>query len=310
MNAFQHGLRFMLLGGLLFVAYQTVELLSGSPTQEIVLTDAQLSSLRSTAARRLGRSPTESEFDAVVQQHADQEMLVMEALTQGMDRGDLLIRRRLLQNMRFIDRNHDAEVSEESLLEQAYRLGMLSQDPLVRQRLIFLVQAELSRRPLQDISQQDEDALVTTYTNTLEAPARIHFQQIFASGDDAEAKLRKVAGQNPSPQSVVQLSMPFFLALNIGPATQQEIAHNFGDSFADAVMALPVSQWSQPIRSAYGYHLIWVEQRWLPAAVDSQSVRERVRVALDAAHEQRALSAGMQELRARYNIHLGGREGV
>jgi parvulin-like peptidyl-prolyl isomerase len=80
------------------------------------------------------------------------------------------------------------------------------------------------------------------------------------------------------------------------------VAARFGTSFADAVLALPEGEWSDPIPSPFGLHLVRVE-RHAPERIPAlEEVRDRVTLAwrreLRDAHLAQALAA----LRARYEV--------
>lgn len=303
MAALRHGLRFLLLGGLLFAGQQAwMTRPAAAPAREIVFDAAQLAALQAATARRLGRVPTAAEVDALVQQLADQEMLVMEALAEGRDRDDLLVRRRLLQNMRFVAQGEEAGAGEEELLQRAYRLDMPRRDPVVRQRLIQQMQADLVARAAREPTGAEIDALLQRRGAALASAERLEFRHIFASGEGAEVRLQALARQPPSPGEALRFSEPFLLAAQIGPANEAQLARDFGPRFAAAVMQLPAGQWSAPIRSPYGAHLVWVERRWPAVAADAAYARERARRAWRAAQQQQALAEATRALRSRYRL--------
>src|SRR5207248_607365 len=57
--------------------------------------------------RRNGALPTGSEEAALIQRYIDNEVLYREALALGLDRGDIIVRRRLVQKMEFLTEGLD-----------------------------------------------------------------------------------------------------------------------------------------------------------------------------------------------------------
>ena len=78
----------------------------------------------------------------------------------------------------------------------------------------------------------------------------------------------------------------------------------FGDDFADAVAALPTEQWSEPIRSPYGLHLVWVGGRAAADLPPLDAVRSRVLRAYRAERREQYLARMMQQLRAAYTVRI------
>ena len=59
--------------------------------------------------------------------------------------------------------------------------------------------------------------------------------------------------------NALEASDRFYGAKFLAPKTYDEIAGIFGNQFAETTWKLPQRQWSQPVSSAFGEHLVWVE---------------------------------------------------
>src|SRR6185295_8872661 len=75
--------------------------------RQIVLSESIIHGLRQDHLRRNGALPTASEEAALVQRYIDNEVLYREALALGLDRGDIIVRRRLVQKMEFLTEGID-----------------------------------------------------------------------------------------------------------------------------------------------------------------------------------------------------------
>lgn len=202
---------------------------------------------------------------------SDDEVLFREALALGLDRGDAVVQRRLLQNMAFLE-SGSRTPGERSA--EAVELGMAETDLVVRRRLVERLRARLSG----DEGEPDEAELQSYLEEHVEdftAPPLLRISQRYL-GDEAL----------PLPAS-------------LPPKSPAALAKLFGSDFAAAVQALPPGEWSAPLRSAYGLHLVRVEEITAPPPPELEQVRARVRGALLAERAARSTERALRELRGR-----------
>jgi len=106
--------QFLLAGAVLLGLWRMV-----TPTplsRQLEITALQLERLRADHQRRTGKPPTATEEASLLARYVDQEILYREALARGLDRGDVIVRRRLAQKMQFVAQE---EVSESELDDAA-----------------------------------------------------------------------------------------------------------------------------------------------------------------------------------------------
>lgn len=70
--------------------------------RQIILSTELLASLAHNQTQQLGRKPSDAEQAAAIEAYINDEVLYREALRRGLDKGDPVIRRRLLQSMQFV----------------------------------------------------------------------------------------------------------------------------------------------------------------------------------------------------------------
>ena len=91
----------------------------------------------------------------------------------------------------------------------------------------------------------------------------------------------------------------------MGGLEPDEATRLFGQSeLAEQLFKLPVEQWSGPLRSGYGWHLVYITAK-LPAESPAlDTVREQVLA--DYTDEQRRLlnSQAYEKIRAKYRIRF------
>ncbi len=108
---------FLLLGALLFLIFG----LSGGGGDErpdrIVVTAETVDRLAALWTRTWQRPPTEAELKGIIDDHVKEEVFYREALALGLDRNDIVIRRRLRQKMEFFgdDVGDSVEPTEDEL---------------------------------------------------------------------------------------------------------------------------------------------------------------------------------------------------
>ncbi len=91
---------FFVLAVLLLAVQQ--RFLRPAPRQRIVVSPDVVRGLRQDFVRRTGGEPAPAEAAALLERYLDNEVLYREALAQGLDRGDIIVRRRLIQKMEFV----------------------------------------------------------------------------------------------------------------------------------------------------------------------------------------------------------------
>ena len=99
-------LHFLVGGALIFVLYRSVADDPAFVPDRIVIGEERVASLAATFQRTWLRPPTRLELDGLVQEFVDEEILYREGLALGLDRDDLVIRRRLRQKMEFLHLDH------------------------------------------------------------------------------------------------------------------------------------------------------------------------------------------------------------
>jgi len=243
--------------------------------REILVTQAHIEALRQDHLRRTGSLPTEEEERRLVARYIDDEVLVREAMRMGMDQGDPIVRRRLIQKM-------------ESLMEE------------------FYARAEPDDAEVREYFEAHKERF-------LEQP-RISLTHVFlgrgadrpaAEGSSVRVLLEKLrAGADPRTMGI-----PFPLGQSFEQRTHREVAGLFGDSFAKAIADLPEGLWHGPVESSYGIHLVRVDSRTPARQKGLEEVRETVVKELKTQRLEAAKRSELSRLRERYRIRCLGADG-
>lgn len=200
----------------------------------------------------------------------DDTLLLDVALDAGLDRSDPLVRERLVTLGRFL--GVAPEGADDDAVEGAARtLGLVHSDPIIHRHLVDLMHLTAATLPAATLPSEAE--LRAYYARHLDAytpPPRVRLAHVYLSRDrrgahlaaDAVALASRLQGRDLAAGA--GLGDAFARGARIGPASAEELTRVFGPALAAAVAVLPAGQWSAPIASSYGLHLVWVEDR-LPA---------------------------------------------
>jgi parvulin-like peptidyl-prolyl isomerase len=164
-------------------------------------------------------------------------------------------------------------VREQLLAREALTLGLDVDDTVVRRRLAqkmqFLV-ADAMR-----LAEPSEDALRTLHAADAAryaTPPHVSFRHIFFR-DEAAARLGLTELAHKSPE---QLGDPTMLAGGYVGVDERAVASTLGADFAARIFALEPDAWRGPVASAYGFHLVRVDERVAAQPRPFEEVREDV----------------------------------
>ena len=113
-------LHFLLLGAAIFAVYSWISGDSRADPQAIVVTQGQIESMKAGYMRTWHRPATDEELEGLVRDRVLEEAYIREAVALGMDKDDLIIRRRLRQKMEFVSEGLAATAEPSDAQLQAY----------------------------------------------------------------------------------------------------------------------------------------------------------------------------------------------
>lgn len=238
-------LHFMILGAAIFVGFNVMSGRTPNEKNAIVVRQATIQNLASVFTRSWQRSPSEEELNELIQDYIREEVAVREALALGIDRDDSIIRRLLRQKLEFVteDVALQAEPTDEDL--RTYLHGHAD---------VFTSEPRFS--------------FTQIYFNAQHRGTRL--------GQDA-AKLREHLNTSKVPVDVATQGDITSLEHQFNALPASQIKQLFGEPFATALATLEPGQWSGPVASGYGQHLIFVSEQLPGSLPNLEQVREAVR---------------------------------
>jgi len=270
-------LHFLAIGAALFLYFHWSGGGSGPTSRRIVLTAGQIGSLAAAFTRTWQRPPTDSELKGLMDDWVREEIAVREAMAAGLDRDDTIIRRRLRQKMEFLveDFAAAAEPTEEELRAWlASHPDRFRSESQVALRQVFVSAERRGQKA--------------------EADALAILARLQAAG--AEARIDDLGDSIMLPRD-----------LPLGPL--RDIARTFGREFADRIDKVAPGQWTGPVESGYGLHLVLVHARVEASAPDLAAVRPAVEREFLADRRTRQLAALYERLLGKYTVVIERPEG-
>ena len=266
----------MAIGALVFFMYSIVtEEDVAAVGNRIIVTTGDIERISSNWSKKWSRPPAVAELEALVDAYIREEVYYREALALGLDRDDLVVRRRLMQKMEFLS-NDLAELTtpDESALKEY----------------------------LSEHSERYQLLPRVTFTHLYFSPDR--------KGDKAAVAARSVlAAINADPATVRRASErgdPIMLPRDFRRETAPDVARLFGDRFAAQLFQQPVGIWRGPISSGYGFHLVRIEEMSGPQMPELNSIIEKVRADWMYEKRQELNTTIYEKFKQRYEILVEG----
>ena len=239
----------------------------------------------------LARPPAPLSADTSLDEDA---LLVREALARGFEQSDDVVRRRLVQNLRFL--RPDETRSDDALVAEALALGMHESDLVVRRRLaqkmrlLFAARARASEPGVAELRVYWE-----AHAERFSEPERAALTQLyFRAREGAASALARLAAGDAAASLGDALPLPRELPAH----SEVELEARLGPDFAEAAFAGPEGRWFGPVRSPYGHHLLFVRERQPARRSPFETVRSAVREALLAERAEAATRRELAALRA------------
>ena len=259
-------LHFLLIGAALFIVFEMTQEQGPDAPNRIVVSPGQLEQLAAQFKRTWMRQPTQEELDSLIKGYVRNEVYYREALALGLDRNDPQVRQRMRLKLEF-------------LLEDLTAEGPPSDE---------LLNTFLQQHPDRFFIQP-----------------RVSFQQLFLNPDkraDFDADANRILKQLQQGAAVATLGDATMLPYELTQASQNKIRQSFGEAFAADVVKLPVGDWSGPIYSQLGVHLVRVSKHTAGYLPELAEVRDQVERDYLAQRRQQLKDKAYEKLREGYEV--------
>lgn len=303
------------VGGLLLFAvdrlWRDEATVSGRRDARVVIDARRIAELRREHQRRFGAPPSEDQLASLIDAEIADELLYREARALGLDRDDASIHWRVLQKMRFV--SDDPGRSDKELIREGLHLG-LDRDDLVIRRILAQKMRLVAQLPARSepIDPADLAAFFAANRELYRRPPRVSLTHVFLSRErrgerakeDARKLLHRLRDESVPPDEVGSLGDAFPLERRPRAQSERQLASLLGPEFAARVMQLEPGRWSGPVPSAYGWHVVYVEERSAARDPSLEEIRSQVEQRLRAERAERFAEAFVRDLRSRYEVEI------
>ena len=261
---------FILLGALLFAGHLLWQRHVTKADHTIIVTAEEMERQALIFAGENRRQPTDEDLKALLFAHVEEQALMREAERIGLGEDDTIIRRRLAQKMRFIIEDIEAPaLPAEAELKSWFEANM--------------------------------DKFVSAETRS--------FSHVYLSpeehGDNLNAAaqniLSKLENENEDWNA---LGDPFMLKRGFKSLNALELSRLFGPTFSKGLFELEGNKWQGPIESAFGLHLIRIDNIADKITPSFEDVRDDVETAWQEDARRSANQAALKELIQKYKVDV------
>jgi hypothetical protein len=261
--------QFLVLGATLFGVFHFVDKERTEAPTRIVISSDRIANLADGFARTWRRPPGKDELQGLIDDYIRDEVFYREGRLAGLDRDDVIIRRRVRQKMEFFAEDISA----------------------------------------QDPSEEQLTAYLKSNAGRFKTEDRFTFHQVFLSETrrtqtiDSDSKLvgSVLAGAGAAVDTTA-LGDPFLIGEEFHALSQNELIGIFGDGFAKRISALEQGRWQGPLSSSFGRHFVFITERIPGSLPPLDAVRQDVRREWSNVRRLEAEQKLYASLRERYEI--------
>jgi hypothetical protein len=261
-------LHFLLIGVALFGAYRWVSP-GDSGGRRIVITRGVVDDLVTQHVAAKGREPSNTELNHLIESYVRDEVLYREGVKLGLDRDDLVVKRR------------------------------------VRQKIEMIAEEDASTRAPTDA---DLSTYLAANQARFVQPTTLTFEQVFLGPPPAgSVVVHAVAVTREALRhgtDAATLGKPTLLPHRMTRTPADLVARDFGAAFAVALEELPVGEWMGPIASSFGAHYVRVSDRTPAVAPQLAAVRDQVVREWENDRRRRARNDGYTKMRGEYQVSI------
>ncbi|WP_425089401.1 peptidyl-prolyl cis-trans isomerase [Stappia sp.] len=262
--------QFLCVGGVLFGAYVFFAEPEETPRETILISQARVQSLADFFQTLRNRAPTAEDMDGLIDDYVAEEVLYREAIKLGLDKDDLVVRRRMRQKLELmlVDMTRGVQPDEERLKD-------------------FF------------------DANRENYVS----PVRLSFRHVYL-GQEPEASdaqdwaelLRRLNADRGADWTTLGASS--LLPAQIERETAARVNGTFGEGFASQLLESRPGEWIGPVLSAFGAHAVVVDARQSGQVPRFDDVRDQVLRDFKAAELATIQNEVVERLKKDYTISI------
>ncbi len=263
-------IHFFVLGAGIFLLFGLIGGSEEDQTDTIIVKAGQIDRMVEGWKKTRMRAPTVDELKGLIEDQIREEIYYREALAMGLDRDDMIIRRRFRQKMEFLSHDLTAQVDPTEAELEAY---------LQENTIMFLIEPWITFRYIYlNLDKRGND----THDDALRLLARLR------SGDN------KI--------DAATLGDPFPLPRDYESVPESDVRNLFGRDFTAQLLTQELNVWHGPVPSGYGLHLVLIRERTKPRIPELDEVRDAVSREWVETRRRETNEEIFKQLRERYTV--------
>ena len=271
---------FFVVGALVFGAYW---LFKPPPTVvddkriEISANDIRQIALGWVSQGRL--PPTQEQLRNLIDQKIAEEVLFREGLALGLDRNDEIVKRRVAQKMDFL-------AADIAAMDEPGKAGL--------------------------------EQWFVKHSDRFALPPRVSFRHLYYSPDkrgdaarsDAVAALNALGSKAAGAPGAEAAADPFMLRSTYSSSTPDQMVKEFGPAFTTELFKLEPGGWRGPVKSGFGWHLVWVDALEPGRTPNFEEIQADVRSAWTDDRYAEIKRQALAEMSALYTVVVAPFDGI
>jgi hypothetical protein len=273
---------FLLIGLALFGVFALMKNgTDGDPRRQVShrirVSEDKLRELYKLFLQNEGHAPSSNELNKKAEEWVKEELLYREGMANGLDRNDPVIRQRLVKLM------------------QWYMIGASGGGEPTEKEMRDHFEANQERYRVGAGNLAFEQIFFSTIRRgaTAESDARLVWQSFQAGTQTAQEVALGHGDSMGSPDRTTEVTQ------RGEPAA---LATTFGKPFVDSLLKMPFDKWAMPVQSPMGWHVV---RRLKPSNPTFEELKHQIRSELIAARGNSSPDQAYAELLKRYDVEIG-----
>lgn len=297
--------QFLIIGGLAYLIQQWI-----GPQELVSVTPNKISILQSQWEASTGLQANRKRLEAIVEAYTEEEILFQEAIKAKIHHQPSL-RRRIITMAKFLELN-SADDNDDSLYEKAIGAGLHKSDIATRNMMIQSVRNSILSST--EIGIINAERIHQYYLHNIDRymdSENLSFDHVYFSKrkKDNNKKSAEALRENDSInfhtakiQGLSSAGDPFLKGHSFTRITASDLTDLMGQEFSQKVFQLKPLEWSNPIASMYGSHLVRVNKIYPMRAQTFEEAEFQVKKDLKNSLSSHAYAQALSRLKQNYSI--------
>jgi hypothetical protein len=196
-----------------------------------------------------------------------------------------------------------AALAEEIYVREAVSMRLHETDTIVRRRII---QQQLRRlepeRP--EASEEELRAWFQDHQSQFTKPATTSFEHRFFRRDNEAELNAAIEAIEKGSEPGEEMGDPFVHGNDFNAQSLDRTRALFGSAFAESLRQADPGDWTGPVRSNFGFHLVRVNQRSEETPLSFEEARDRVYLQWAEGERRRMVDERLASLREDYDVNV------